>query len=588
MELSSYLKPGLPSFGGTVPSAPALNAQGDNGQGMPQSAFYGSRQNTSSVILGPDGAPYRTSGRFPKKGDDRTYTDFHNLNAYEKVLHTYLSSNGYADNSYLIFFPREDWYQERQKYSIRSAPAFRHIVDSMVNPVFESDAIRMSNSDLFDTFVENADNTGTKLQDLIQTAQIHARMLGVTFLVMDNLTDADKALTLADALNDRICPYIYEKMPHEVAPRNGWKVNNWGRLEWISFCDKKETIEDKEKKGFTSVRQYYRRWTKSDVTLYYEEMDKDDPKKVIEIEVETKEHGLNYLPVYPILDYARTNNLTNFPMPILADLANQSFILYNVESWIMLLDVYCFPILTLPNMDTQSMAISASNAIQVPNDAKFAPAFINGSTDCLKTLMMSADRLEDKIYKMANQQGVSGTKQPKQAVSGISKEWDFRASNSVLIKTATSSESTEMWCAKTFGDYVHSPVDYHVEYAKEYSESYSQARMDAALAILNGKSEPPQVLAKELWVETAKVFFDDDAERAMQITDEINSSYAQEIKDKQELAQAQLEQAKNPQQPEQDPAEAFKGAINKMLNPGQKKPPINKLAKNNKSLKAQA
>jgi hypothetical protein len=546
---------------------------------MPQSPAFNSRQNSSVIILGPDGNPAHTSGRFPKKGDDRTYQDFHNLNVYEQVLYTYESSNGYRDNRYLIFFPREDWYQERQKYSIRSAPAFRQVVDAMVAPVFEKPVVRTSNNKLFDMFIENADNTGTPLSDIIETCQTHARMFGITFLVMDNLTDADQVPTLAGAMEKRICPYIYEKMPHQVYC---WKTNNWGKLEWISFFDKTEDIVDRD--GVKKVRQYYRRWDNQFSTLYWEKVD-EDGKKIEIIQVEKTPHGLNYLPVYPIMDYTKTNNLTHFPMPIMSDLANLSFIMYNVESWLMLLAVYCFPMLILPDMDTSLLAVSSANAIKVPNDAKFPPQFINGSVECLQTLIQLSDRLEDKIYRCAGQMGVSGSK-VQQQVSGISKEWDFRGSNTLLCRTAAVSRKTEeKWIAKTFGDYIHTDITYTADYPTEFVQAYSQARMDAALSILNGKTPPPENLAKELWVETAKVFFDDDPARQKQITDQINSGYAQELKDKADSQEAQAQMTLTPisSKPEEND---LKNLMDKML--GTKKTTNKFGGTNNKSLKADA
>jgi hypothetical protein len=186
---------------------------------------------------------------------------------------------------------------------------------------------------------------------------------------------------------------------------------------------------------------------------------------------------------------------------------------------------------------------------------------------------------------MANQLGVTGSK-VKQAVSGISKEWDFRASNSLLVKTATAAKKTEIWCAKTWGDYFHTEIKYTLDYPKEFCEAYSQARMEAALSILNGKTPPPPNLAKELWIETTKVFFDDDPARAKTIADQINTSYAQDLQDKETEKQAQLDQINNPQPEEGE----LKDTVNKLItNNQQKKPPVNKSAQPNaKSLKVQA
>ena len=511
-------------------SAMLGDARQPGGQTMPISQPYGTRQGTTQLIYQADGSPYRTSGRFSVKGDDRTYVDIHNLNPYQQVLYTYESSHGYRDNSYLIYFPREEWYRERQKYSMRSVVAFRNIVDAMVQPVFEKEIIRQADNDLLNTFIENADNTGTTLQDINETAQTHARMLGVTFLVMDNFADASSVTTMKDALDQRKFPYVYEKLPHEVYK---WGCNNWGKLEWITFYDRQEKIEDPNHKGQFMIRQYFRRWTTVEWVIYYEMRNPQKWDEVREIVTNREKHGLNYLPIYPVLDYTKNSNLTNFPSPLMADIANMAFILYNIESWILLLDVYCFPILTLPVMDGSQIALSVANAIEVPNDAKHAPQFISPPTDCLDVLLRGADRLEEKIYKAANQLGVSGSPVKSsgvQSISGISKEWDFRASNALLTKTAYAARKLEEWCGNTFADYTHTAVKYEVNFPSEFVEAYSMQRIQRAMDLL--AEMPPDNLKKELWKEITTVFFDDDPDKAKDICDGIDKAYSQGIVDK--------------------------------------------------------
>ena len=160
--------------------------------------------------MNPTGEITRSTGRFSLKHDDRSYKDFYALNLYDQALFTYESSNGYSDATYLVYVQREEYYDERRKISQRSAPAFKSIVDAMVGPVFEKQLPRKTNNQLFDLFISNADNTGTTLQDLNETAQTHARVLGVTFIVMDNLPDVGES-TMKDLLDNRSCPYAFMK-----------------------------------------------------------------------------------------------------------------------------------------------------------------------------------------------------------------------------------------------------------------------------------------------------------------------------------------------------------------------------------------
>jgi hypothetical protein len=523
LQVPGNMQPGFP---GGMSAMPMSDGRAPSGQSMPQSPPYGFRQNSSQVLFQADGSYYRSSGRFPQKGDDRTYVDIHNLNPYAQVLYTYEGSHGYRDNSYLIFFPREEWYQERQKYSLRSVTAFKSVVDAMVLPVFEKEVMRKCDDAMYNALLLNADNTGTGFQDINETLLTHARMFGVTFLIMDNFRDADKVSTIQQAVDDRIMPYMYEKMPHEVYK---WKCDNWGKLIWISFFEKQEMIPDPEHEGKFIIRQYYRRWNDTFWEVYYEKRNPAKYDEVIEISVEKNAHGLSYLPILAIIDFAKSNNLTNFPTPILADLANMAFVLYNLESWIMLLDVFCFPILTIPPIEGSQLALSATNAIEVPNDAQHAPQFISPPTQCLEVLLKGADRLEDKIYKAANQLGVSGTR-AHAMTSGVSKEWDFRGSNSLLQKTATVAKKVEDWVVKTFNDYTHTKTVITVEYPSEFVEAYSNQRLDQAVKLL--QEMPPAPFANALWQEIAKVYFDDDPDKAQELCDALEKAFAQSIKDK--------------------------------------------------------
>lgn len=537
--------------GGAFPTP--TNSQMPGGAQMNPGAPYYSRNASSQLIFQADGSPYRTSGRNPMKGDDRTYVDIHNINPYESVLFTYEGSHGYRDNSYLIFFPREEWYQERQKYSLRSVEAFRSVVDAMVQPVFEKEILRTTDNALFDLFTQNADNTGTTLQDINETAQTHARMLGLTFIVMDNFSDADQALTMEQALAERKFPYIYEKQPQDVYK---WKCNNWGKLEWITFYDRCEMVPDPEHDGKMVERKYYRKWTDTEWIIYYEIHNEKKFEEIIEVVESRALHGLTYMPIYPVLDYTKNNNLKTFPNPLLADIANMSFVLYNLESWIMLLCVWCFPILTMPPMDGMQIALSATNGIEVPNDAKHAPAFISPPTQCLETLLKAADRLADKIYKAANQIGVSGTKAQGSSAtsmaSGVSKEWDFRASNVLLTKTAMAAKKLEEWCAKTFADYTHTAVKYNVDFPCEFVEAYSQQRLQRILDTI--KEMPPERVMSELWKEFVKVFWDDDPDKALELTKGLDADYAQGLRDKAAMADTLAAGGDNAVPPDQEGA----------------------------------
>ena len=133
------------------------------------------------------------------------------------------------------------------------------------------------------------------------------------------------------------------------------------------------------------------------------------------------------------------------------------------------------------------------------------------------------------MYQYAQQHGYIAAQQSNnKAASGIKAEWDFRGTNSVLTKTSYAAKKAEEWCAKTFGAYTKTEIQYEVDFPTEFSTVYSKDRITSALATL--KEMPPKPLEVELWKETTSVFFEDDTERAEKINAAIDTDYANEIK----------------------------------------------------------
>jgi hypothetical protein len=494
-----------------------------NPQTMPQSPSP--LQHTTTFprhIYSPTGEILRTTGRFSLKHDDRDYKDFYALNLYDQALFTYESSNGYADGTYLVFVQREEYYTERRKISQRSAPAFKSIVDAMVSPVFEKPLGTKTNNQMFELFIENADNTGTTLQDVVETAQTHARVCGVTFIVMDNLANTDGA-TLESVLTSRTLPYIYEKLPQQI---HKWHTTNWGKLDSITFIDKVENVSLSG--GKMELRQYYRYWDDQTWKLYYETRN-TRTNEVEEIVDSDGVHGLGFLPVYPILDYVKSNNLTNFPVPPLRQLINMAFILFNSQSLVKNLELYNFPILSLSNFDTSQLALGVTNALNSTGDSKFPPNFIVPPSSSIEVLTKNCDNMEEKMFQYAEQHGYIAAKTPTgRAQSGIKAEWDFRGTNSTLTKTVFASKKLYEWCAMCFGAYVKKPIELEVEFPTEFSTVYTQNRLDAVLNAI--KEMPPEPLSRELWKEYTTVFFEDDTDRADKINKELDADAAEKKK----------------------------------------------------------
>lgn len=448
--------------------------------------------------------------QYSRKQDDSTSADFRGLSAYDRIKFTYENSNGYLDNSFLIYFQREEFYQERQKYSENTAPAFQQVVDAMVRPVFEKQINRKTNNPMFEMFITNCDGTGTSLQNFVKSTMTHARMYNLTFVVLDNKHDTE-ATTLLDVLTNRKIPYLVEKTPQEVFT---WKTDKHGKLIEIVFFD--VVVEKVVDKKLEKI-QTYRRIDSFNVQRFYIEKTKNGEREVI---IEEYEHGFSELPVYPVLDFSDSQNLSKFPNTKLLNLAMTSWQCYNVNSWIMMQGVYQFPILTLPNLGVNQIALSQNNAIQIPDDASFAPAFIAPPASSIEVLMKLAEKLEEKIYKQSEQLGVTGTKTSAMA-SGVSKEWDFRGSNSLLKETASAAKNLEIWCSKLFAkQYTNQNIEFEVVYPDAFVEAYTNQRLEQIVSLLKTPGIS-LVIVKELNKQLAKILFSENQELVDEVIEEI-------------------------------------------------------------------
>lgn len=437
---------------------------------------------------------------------------FRSLSDYDKIKHTYESSNGYKDNSYLIKFNREEFFDERKNYSENTPPAFTQIVDAMVRPVFDKEINRKSNNVMFDLFIENCDMTGTTLHSFIKNAILHARMYNITFLLMENNHEINNNDTLQSVLTERKIPYLVEKIPQQLYQ---WSTDIHGKIADITFFDKEEEVIENGKKK-TII--YYKRIDYANTTILHIEKDtKGNEREVIDSVIP---HGFVGLPVYTILDFSDTRNMNELPIPKLLNLAMSSWLAYNVNSWITLQGVYQFPIICLPDIGVTQIALSQSNAIQMPNDAKFSPQFIAPPATSIDVLMKYSASLEDKIYKQSEQLGVTGTKTSAMA-SGVSKEWDFRGSNSLLLETAMAAKKAEEWTAKMFSMFVNTEVKYDVIYPTAFVEAYTNQKLQRLTELLKTPGLSTIIVA-QINREIAKILFSESQDVIKSIIEKID------------------------------------------------------------------
>ena len=445
--------------------------------------------------------------------DRSSERDFMALTSFDAIDHVYNGSDGFRDRSYLVSHTRETGYLTRRKASYY-INIFKPVVNCMVDPVFSEPIKREFSNDTFQDFIENADNCGTPMENIVKSLIGDARRKDISFCVMDNFAQEElvEYQNAEQARKARKFPYICMKKVQEVYK---WTVSKQGALESIDFFDEK--IKGLDLKDKNKEVQTYKRWDAQAWLTYW--IKKGEKGEETEMPIASGIHGLGVIPVYPVLDFCSTKNLSKLPDPNLYDLAALCFALFNKESEVVSLEMFqCFSLLCLSGADSNTIqTIGAANFISVSNDSKFPPSYASPDAAHLVNLVKNCDRLEEKIYKYAQQKGVIAVRKES---SGISKEWDFRAEEAVLKATAKAAANLETWIADTFQLYTKETFDYNVVYTENFQPNFKQEQVKEGLTIID--MNPPASLAARIWKRIAIVLFGRDEDTKDTLIEELD------------------------------------------------------------------
>jgi len=368
-----------------------------------------------------------------------------NWNRYEFVLNSYTGEGGYIDGSYLFPHTRELDFESRRKQSYYKN-FVKGILDSIITPVFAQKALRESNNDLFNAFIENVDVNNTHLQDFSQNAITMARLLGNVFIVMDNFSDVPS--TKKQAIDERLFPYIYMKLPQDVY---SFKIDKFNRLTEISFF--MEENEDGEREYVYWDSTIYRRYR----------IHNGEYKTITEIE-----HGFGRIPVIQV-NTSETKEI--LPQPPLYDLCRVALTIYNQDSEQRDLErIQSFSVLVVPGTQPdQNVEIGSHNLIFIENDASQSPKYIAPDPQVLSTVRTSSEHNVQALIKIANVLGASAVDTGNSTKSGVAMSYSFLGSNYQLMRTAGMATDLEDDIAELFSLFIGEEVEYKVMYKSEYT-----------------------------------------------------------------------------------------------------------------------
>lgn len=379
---------------------------------------------------------------------------------YELLHDAYYGSGMFASGAAVTEHARES----TQSINFRRKIAYYlnytgPILNASVDPIFKDEIKReYSNSVLFDEFINDVDRQGTTLQEFIEQNAIAAKLYGVMYIVVDNVSEFGSSL--AETLANRSMPYLTAVEPKNVV---NYEFDDNGKLKLFTYASYLKNADG-------TIKAHYHTWTPSEWKIT------DSDNKV----VGQGEHNIGRIPIVQWFGRAaRKRDI--LPPPEYLSIAKTNAHVYNLCSLLsQILYNQTFSILTMPvdNNGLQDVTIGTDNLLAYTAEAGKAPSFIAPDKGPAEVLMAQIDKLINEMYRMSGIDSVIGVQQAK---SGVAKQWDFERTNQNLAAFAVRCENAEYDIIELYKLWSGDNIEYTCDYPRDFkvndvSESLTQAQ----------------------------------------------------------------------------------------------------------------
>lgn len=463
----------------------------------------------------------------PNINDTNSYRSVSGENIYKFMDDAFHGQNGFRDGSYLIPHMREVFYDARRDLAYYKN-YIRPIVRAMIDPVFQEPADRsitvgtkVVTDGMFATeFLMDATGNGMPLQgytwEAIQTARLH----GVTFTVVDNFKSADMPEIKSEALDERKFPYVYNKTAEQV---EDWETDRFGNMLSITFCEDPVIVKN-EQTQVIEKQPRWGRWTDNE----YQILKKDADGNFVVID--TIPHNLGVVPVVSSYGNRKQQQRVILVDPPLYDMAKINHAIYNKDSEIRDQErAQGFAVFYVQTDDKiETSTTGTKNLWTIPIDTSIPPGFASPDPAILTGLVENGEKLRESMFAIAGQHGVTGV---ADSASGIAKQWDFKAHESVLQTTGKMAETLETRVMDIFKLYTGEDFEYLVHYKDEFQPSNTTQIIVDNTAILDMglPAKPASHVKKESYLLRAKEMgWDED------VTEENAKAFEEEAEEEKE------------------------------------------------------
>lgn len=393
---------------------------------------------------------------------------------YRLVLDSYTGQGGFATGEYIFEFAREINIAERQKMADYTN-FINPIVDARVDPAFIADAVRTyEDNEVVSGFLDNADNNGTSLQQIIHHATTETTLVANSFIVVDSFPEKEIPEAHAEMIEGRKYPYVYTKSVLDVYE---YETDIFGKLLDISFYyGIYETLNDG-----TAIYQY-KRFTPGEIEIY--KIVKDDDGNDKRECISSTKHSLGIVPVA----YYDKDVLPFPPYYSMATLARK---IYNTDSQITSLQRdQMFSILLMPSMSPHQEAkdniiLSTDNAIFYDAQAQNKPEYIAPDAAQMTVGLEQRKASLETLIQSADVLGTTAISTGNSANSGIAESYRFFGKQQALLMSAKIARDLEKQVIHILALYLGDGIEYEVEYPSNFSPTFTETKnkIDALSAI---------------------------------------------------------------------------------------------------------
>jgi hypothetical protein len=405
---------------------------------------------------------------------------------YDFMLNAYFGEGGFHDGSALV----KSQVEKNVQYVERRANSYyknyvKPIIDATYIPVFTKTVTRTTTvngvedaegrlAPMWAAFQKDVDNRGTCISLFTQKIVRYARILGVSFIVMDNFSDAPQSEV--DAIQSRKFPFVAMRLPQQV---------EIDLLKLDKFLGILEIVFREEPVDGVAT---WKKWTKEYSVL----LQKDEEGKFFEVSQSRFDYNLGKVPVFAVFS-AECEDGTILPKPNFYDIARCNWKLFNTcSAQDRLMRAQMFAILCAPRIE-QGFASSPNQGFELPaNDSNNGlsypvPFYLAPPTGPYAEISKNINDLATDLFQMAGQSGVTGI---KTEASGVSAAYSWQGQEWVLKQTSAMSKRAEESIAKLYQLYVQTvKIEYCADYATDFQVVDKAAKYNQFSKFLQDNSQ---------------------------------------------------------------------------------------------------